>query len=191
MVTFFPFYVPLRAVVLVREAVVVVGREETGVYRSRQKIQWTWKILIPQPCPTLCKPMDRSSAHGVLQARILQWVSILLSRDLPNPRIKPLSPALLATVYHLSHQESPEDRGALLVYPPTSPRLVSYSSVWCSPLQQPHLMKILSQINTCQSPVSHCIKSSGMPVQRRRRQKIMNRLTWHTPPFLLTCFTFS
>ena len=32
----------------------------------------------PQLCPTLCDPMDssppRSSVHGILQARILEWV---------------------------------------------------------------------------------------------------------------------
>ena len=37
-----------------------------------------------------------SSVHGVLQARILAWVAILFSRDLPNPGIKPRSPALRA-----------------------------------------------------------------------------------------------
>ena len=33
---------------------------------------------------------------GILQARILEWVSISFSRDLPNPGIKPRSPALQA-----------------------------------------------------------------------------------------------
>ena len=36
-----------------------------------------------QLCPTLCDPMDYSplgsSVHGVLQARILEWVSISFS----------------------------------------------------------------------------------------------------------------
>ena len=45
---------------------------------------------------TLCDPMDcspsGSSVHGILQARILQRVTIS-SRDLPNARIEPLSPA--------------------------------------------------------------------------------------------------
>ena len=31
---------------------------------------------------------------GILQARILEWVAIPFSRDLPNPGIKPKSPAL-------------------------------------------------------------------------------------------------
>ena len=48
-----------------------------------------------QSWPTLCYPMDcsppGSSAHGILQARILKWVAMPSSRDLPNPGIEPTS----------------------------------------------------------------------------------------------------
>ena len=37
-----------------------------------------------------------SSVHGIFQARTLEWVAIPFSRNLPNPGIKPTSPALLA-----------------------------------------------------------------------------------------------
>ena len=41
-------------------------------------------------CPTLCKPMDcsppGSSVHGILQARILEWVAIPFSRGSSQPR---------------------------------------------------------------------------------------------------------
>ena len=57
-------------------------------------------IQLAQSCPTLCDPVDcspaGSSVHGILQARILEWVAISISRDLPNPGIKPGSPALQA-----------------------------------------------------------------------------------------------
>ena len=51
---------------------------------------------------SLCNPMDyslpASSAHGVIQARILGWVTItLLQRNLPDPGTEPrslVSPAL-------------------------------------------------------------------------------------------------
>ena len=37
-----------------------------------------WSVEVTQSCPTLCDPMDcsppDSSAHGILQARILEWV---------------------------------------------------------------------------------------------------------------------
>ena len=36
-----------------------------------------------------------SSVHGILQVRILGWVVLSLSRDLPNPGIELGSPALL------------------------------------------------------------------------------------------------
>ena len=35
-----------------------------------------------------------SSVHGILQARILEWVAISYSRGSPNPEIEPESPAL-------------------------------------------------------------------------------------------------
>ena len=59
----------------------------------------------------LCNPMHcnppGSSVHGVLQARILQRVVIPSPEDLPNLGVKPRSPALQQTLYHLSHQRSP------------------------------------------------------------------------------------
>ena len=43
-----------------------------------------------QSCPTLCDPVDRSppdsSVHGLLQARILEWVAIASSRVCSQPR---------------------------------------------------------------------------------------------------------
>ena len=40
-----------------------------------------------------CSLLD-SSVHGILQARIPEWVAISFFRGLPNPWIKPRSPAL-------------------------------------------------------------------------------------------------
>ena len=34
------------------------------------------------------------SVHGILQARILKWVAIFFSGDLPDPGIEPGAPAL-------------------------------------------------------------------------------------------------
>ena len=45
--------------------------------------------------PLDCSPPS-SSVHGILQARILEWVAVPFSGDLPNPGIKPTSPALQA-----------------------------------------------------------------------------------------------
>ena len=53
-----------------------------------------------QSCLTLGNPMDcgppGSSVHGILQARILEWVAISFSRDLPDPGFIPGSLALQA-----------------------------------------------------------------------------------------------
>ena len=47
---------------------------------------------------TLCNAMDYSlpgsSVHGIFQARILEWVAISSSGDLPSPGTEPASPAL-------------------------------------------------------------------------------------------------
>ena len=69
------------------------------------------KVKVAQPCLTCCSPMDcslpGSSVHGILQARILAWVSCSLL-----PGIFPIqesNPSLLhcrQILYHLSHQGS-------------------------------------------------------------------------------------
>ena len=58
------------------------------------------KVLVTKSCPTLCDPVDSSppgsSVHGILQARILEWVAIPFSRESFNPGIEPGSPTLQA-----------------------------------------------------------------------------------------------
>ena len=53
------------------------------------------KVLVTQSYPTLYNPMDCSlpisSVHGILQARILEWVPISSPLDLPDPRIESAS----------------------------------------------------------------------------------------------------
>ena len=48
------------------------------------------KVLVTQLCPTLCDPMGcslpGSSVHGILQARILEWVASSFSRGSSPPR---------------------------------------------------------------------------------------------------------
>ena len=50
----------------------------------------SYKVLVIQFCLTLCDPMEcsppGSSVHGILQARILEWVTILFSRRSSQPR---------------------------------------------------------------------------------------------------------
>ena len=52
-------------------------------------------VKLPQSGLTLCFPMDcslpASPVHGILQARILEWLTIPPPEDLPDPGIKPMS----------------------------------------------------------------------------------------------------
>ena len=45
------------------------------------------KVKVAQLCPTLCDPMAYI-IHGILQARILEWVAILFSRESSQPWIR-------------------------------------------------------------------------------------------------------
>ena len=46
--------------------------------------------LFTKPCLALCDPTNRSppgsSIHGILQARVLEWVAISFSRGSSQPR---------------------------------------------------------------------------------------------------------
>ena len=50
-------------------------------------------VLVTESSLILFNSMDCSppgpSVHGILQARILEWVAISFSRDLPDPEIEP------------------------------------------------------------------------------------------------------
>ena len=54
------------------------------------QIQWKWKLLSHV---WLSDPMEYT-VHGILQARILEWVAIPFSRGSSKPGIEPRSPTL-------------------------------------------------------------------------------------------------
>ena len=56
--------------------------------------------------PVNCSPPG-SSVHGILQARILEWVAISFSRGSSSPRDQPVSPALQVDSLPLSRLRSP------------------------------------------------------------------------------------
>ena len=70
-------------------------------------------MLSLQSWPTLCDPLDHSppvsSVHGILQARILEWVAMLCPPPwiLPDLGIEPASLALQANSFPLSHWGRP------------------------------------------------------------------------------------
>ena len=94
------------------------------------------KALLAQSCLTLCNPMNRSlpgsSVHGILQARILEWVFPSLGHLL-DPGIEPGSPALQTDSLP---SEPPGKPNPFLI---CSQPLESFSPNWLSPsiLQHP------------------------------------------------------
>ena len=62
-----------------------------------------------QSCPTLCNPCRASLPVEFSQARILEWVAISYSGDLPDPGINPH--------LHLLHGQA----GSLPLAPPAKP----------------------------------------------------------------------
>ena len=67
-------------------------------------------MCIVQSCLTLCNCMDcsppDSSVHGILQARIPEWVAIPSSRGSSWPRDWPKSPALWGFFTHWTTREA-------------------------------------------------------------------------------------
>ena len=63
-----------------------VNRVQCNQYKKLKKK----KSLVAQSCLTLCNPKDcslpGSSVHGILQARILEWVAISSSRGSSGTR---------------------------------------------------------------------------------------------------------
>ena len=72
---------------------------------------WKVKVKVAWSRPTLCNPMDYT-VHGILQARILEWVAFPFSRGSPQPGdlgIGPRSPALQADSLPAEPQGKPKD----------------------------------------------------------------------------------
>ena len=70
------------------------------------------KVLVAHLCPTPCDPMDYSrpgsSVHGILQARILEWIFIP-SRGSSPPKDRIRISSCRQILDHLSHQGSSQE----------------------------------------------------------------------------------
>ena len=74
------------------------------------------KVKVAQSCPTLCDPMGYT-VHGILQARILEWVAFPFSRGSSQRRDRSqVSWLCRQTLYRLSHKRSPQYKVALLIW---------------------------------------------------------------------------
>ena len=73
-------------------------------------LEWS-QVKVAQSCPTLCDPMDYI-VHGILQARILEWVSVPFSRGIfPTQGSKPGLPPCRRILYQLSCKGNNRDPG--------------------------------------------------------------------------------
>ena len=102
---------------------------ETSPYFLITLIIWSFFLdflcLVVQLCLTFCDPLEcrsvtGSSVHGIFQARILEWVVLSFSRDLPNPGIK-LMFSRLAAAAAKSLQSCPTLCNPIDGSPPGSP----------------------------------------------------------------------
>ena len=64
------------------------------------------EVKVAQSCTTFCDSMY-DTVHGILQARILEWVLSLLQGIFPTQGSKPGLSHCRQILYQLSHQENP------------------------------------------------------------------------------------
>ena len=67
------------------------GKKSVRIFRAEKQSQvGRLCVLVTQLCPTLRDPMDcippGSSVHGILQARILEWIAMPSSMESSRPR---------------------------------------------------------------------------------------------------------
>ena len=69
------------------------GREPGCCYLqcSHQGCMRACSVVSDSLQPPWTVAREISSVHGIFQARILKWVAISYSKDLPNPGIEPMS----------------------------------------------------------------------------------------------------
>ena len=69
------------------------------------------KVLVAQLCLALCDPMDcsppGSSVHGLLQARVPEWIAMPSSGGLLDPGTESASPVLQANLSPSESQGKP------------------------------------------------------------------------------------
>ena len=64
------------------------------------------KVKVTHLCLTLCNPMDYT-VHGILQARILEWVAFPFSRGSSQPRDQTQISLIAGRFFYLGHKGSP------------------------------------------------------------------------------------
>ena len=141
------------------------GRQYTNLWcRERDCYHYHTKESeseVAQSCP--CDPIDGSlpgsSVHGIFQARVLEWIAISFSGDLPNPGIEPGSPALQADALPSEPPGKPTITQGWVKRKSCSPGLVPLSSI--SLLVLPLLMHTCYKQMNCNCTCL-CVCTSGL-----------------------------
>ena len=102
----------------------------THIFKKYIYMKWSGEVLVAQSCPTL-QPCElyppSSSVYGILQARILEWVTMYSPGELPDPGIEPGSPAFQADAFAIwGTREATRNIFQILFY------YKIYSSLCCS-----------------------------------------------------------
>ena len=99
-----------------------------------------------------CDPMPGFSVHGILQARILEWVAISFSRGSSHPGINPRPPTLQEDSLSTELWGKPNQNHISLLFKPSQRLLVAFRMVfpnmafdppWSDPI---HLCKLISTL---------------------------------------------
>ena len=94
---------------------------------SAWNTSWS-EVKAAQPCPTLCNPMNYTF-HGILQARILEWVAFSFSRGIfPIQGLNSGLPHCRLILYQLNHKGCPRNTAWHIF---TIPRTVAHHTPMC------------------------------------------------------------
>ena len=140
------------------------------------------------------------SVHGIFQARILEWVAISSSRDLPDPGIEstsPVSPALAGRFFTTESWGKPGMLYSLLVICPILPLqwengeyiLIGSKSTQVTRGLSPSLSSWNSDWRFCHTTQKHPNSPPGLDTQRviKSEQKYNSSSTSLKAYFLIFC----
>ena len=143
------------------------------------------KVSVTQSCPTLWDPMacslPGSSIHGILQARILEWVATSFFRGSSWPRIEPGSPASWADSLPSGLPGKPKFPGILwqLVF------LHCSTSANAFPLWTNYCCSVIKSCLTLCDPMDCSIP--GFPVSHHLPEFAQVHVHWMPPNYFIFC----
>ena len=119
----FPFHILSLSLIFVSLITMCLGMFLLGfillgtLCESQSLNYWKVQVVSDSLQPMDCS-LPGSSVHGILQARILEWVAIPFSRGSSHPRgqiqgSNPGLPHCRQILYHVSHQRSPKSTSSL------------------------------------------------------------------------------